>query len=200
MTAPFSLLASAFGGGGSELSTIEFAPGTATLAPAAKESLDKVAKALVERPALTLTVSGESSLESEREAWKRDRLQQAVRSEKRRQAIAAGAGANAEVSVGEAEYPALLKEVYKRADIVKPKNVVGLAKDLPANEMETLLLTGIAVNDDAMQQLAVRRAVVVRDYLATKDLPTSRLFLGAPKTVPGEGAWTPRADLKLTIE
>ena len=200
VTAPFSLLASAFGGGGGELSTIEFAPGTATLAPAAMESLDKVAKALVERPALTLTVSGESRLETEREAWKRERLQQIVRSEKRRQAIAAGASASAEVSVDEAEYPALLKEVYKRADIVKPKNVIGLAKDLPANEMEGLLLASIIVSDDAMQQLAVRRGVVVRDYLATKDLPTSRLFLGAPKTAPGEGAWTPRADLKLTIE
>ncbi|MEO8523666.1 MAG: DUF748 domain-containing protein [Caldimonas sp.] len=200
VTAPFSLLASAFGGGGSELSIVEFAPGTATLATPARESLDKVAKALVERPALTLTVSGESSLEGEREAWKRDRLQQIVRAEKRRQTIAAGAGADAEISVGEAEYPALLKEVYKRADIVKPKNVVGLAKDLPANEMETLLLASITVTDDAIRQLAVRRAVVVRDYLATRDLPTSRLFLGAPKTAPGEGAWTPRADLKLTTE
>ena len=200
VTAPFSLLASAFGGGGSELSTIEFAPGTATLAPAAKESLDKIAKALLERPTLTLTVSGESRLESEREAWKRDRLQQIVRSEKRRQAIAAGADAEAEVTVSEAEYPALLEEVYQRADIVKPKNVIGLAKDLPVNEMEPLLLASIVVSDDAMQQLAVRRGVVVRDYLAAKDLPTSRLFLGAPKTAPGEGAWTPRADLKLTVE
>ena len=200
VTAPFSLLASAFGGGGSELSTIEFAPGTATLAPAAKESLDKVAKALLERPALTLTVSGESRLGSEREAWKRERLQQIVRSEKRRQAIAAGADAEAEVTVGEAEYPALLKEVYKRADIVKPKNVIGLAKDLPANEMEGLLVASIVVSDDAMQQLAVSRGVVVRDYLATRELPTSRLFLGAPKTASGEGAWTPRADLKLTIK
>ncbi len=200
VTAPFALLASAFGGGADELSTIEFAPGTAMLAPAAKASLDKIAAALVERPALTLTVSGESRLESERDAWKRDRLQQIVRSEKRRQAIASGASADAAVSVGEAEYPALLKEVYKRADIVKPKNVIGLAKDLPASEMEGLLLASIVVGDDAMQQLAVRRAVAVRDYLATKDLPSSRLFLGAPKTAPGDGAWTPRADLKLTIE
>ena len=78
--------------------------------------------------------------------------------------------------------------------------MIGLAKDLPAGEMEALLLASITVSDDAMQQLAVRRAVVVRDYLATKDLPTRRLFLGAPKTAPGEGAWTPRADLKLTLE
>ena len=202
VTAPFALLASAFGGGSSELSIVEFAPGSSTLAPAAEESLDKVAKALLERPALTLTVSGESRLESEREAWKRERLQQIVRSEKRRQTIAAGAGASAsaEIAVGEAEYPALLKEVYKRADIGKPKNVVGLAKDLPAGEMEALLLASITVADDAMQQLAVRRAVVVRDYLATRSLPTSRLFLGAPRTAAGEGAWTPRADLKLTID
>jgi hypothetical protein len=36
-----------------------------------------------------------------------------------------------------------------------------------------------------MQQLAVRRGVVVRDYLATRELPTSRLFLGAPKVARG---------------
>ena len=64
----------------------------------------------------------------------------------------------------------LLKEVYRRADIVKPKNVVGLAKDLPPAEMEQVLLASMVVADDAMQQLAVRRGVAVRDYLATKDV------------------------------
>ncbi|MGZ5798887.1 MAG: DUF748 domain-containing protein, partial [Caldimonas sp.] len=123
-----------------------------------------------------------------------------VRSEKRRQAIAAGASPSAEVTVGEGEYAALLKEVYKRADIVKPKNVLGLAKDLPTAEMQALLLASITVGDEAMQQLAVRRGVAVRDYLASKELPASRLFLGAPKVASGEGVWTPRADLKLTME
>jgi len=51
-----------------------------------------------------------------------------------------------------------------------------------------------------MQQLAVRRGVVVRDYLATRELPSSRLFLGAPKVAAGDTAdWTPRVDLKLTL-
>ncbi|HWK85568.1 MAG TPA: DUF748 domain-containing protein, partial [Caldimonas sp.] len=199
VTAPFALLASALEGrGGGELSNVEFAAGTATLSPEAKAGLDKLAKALADRPALTLTVSGESRLEVERDAWKRERLQQAVRSEKRRQAIAGGAAADAEVTVGEREYSALLKEVYKRADIVKPKNIFGLAKDLPPAEMEALLLASINVGDEAMQQLAVRRAVAVRDYLASKELPTSRLFLGAPKTVHDDAAaWKPRADLAL---
>jgi hypothetical protein len=200
VTAPFALLASA-GGGSSENSTIGFAPGTATLTPEARQSLDKIAQALIDRPTLTLTISGESRLESEREAWKRERLQQAVRSEKRRRAIAGGANPSAEITVEAAEYPALLKEVYKRADIVKPKNAIGLAQDLPPAEMEALLLASIVVADDAMQQLAVRRAVVVRDYLATRELASSRLFLGAPKVTPGsdDAGWTPRVDLKLTV-
>jgi len=197
VTAPFKLLASAFGGGDEELSRVEFAPGSATLDASAQASLDKVAKALVDRPALSLTVTGESRLDSERDAWKKERLRQFVRAEKRRQAIAGGADASAGITVSDEEYPALLKEVYRRADVVKPKNVVGLTKDLPPAEMEQLLLANMVVADDAMQQLAVRRGVVVRDYLATKDVAIGRLFLGAPKIASEQPSWTPRADLKL---
>ena len=200
VTAPFALLASAFGGSSSELSRVEFAAGSATLDAAATASLDKVAKALADRPALGLTVTGESRLEVERDAWKKERLQQLVRAEKRRQALAAGAAASADVTVAEAEYPALLKEVYKRADIVKPKNVIGIAKDVPPGEMEALLLGNINVTADAMQQLAVRRGVAVRDYLASREIPIERLFLGAPKTASDETGWSPRADLKLATQ
>jgi hypothetical protein len=197
VSAPFHLIASAFGGSGEELSRVEFAPGSATLDASAQASLDKVAKALVDRPGLSLTVTGESRLDSERDAWKKERLNQIVRAEKRRQAIAGGADATAAVTVGDDEYPALLKEVYRRADIVKPKNVVGLTKDLPTAEMEQLLLANMTVADDAMEQLAVRRGVAVRDYLVTREVAVGRLFLGAPKVASGDAAWTPRADLKL---
>ena len=63
--------------------------------------------------------------------------------------------------------------------------------------MEALILANMIVDDDAMQQLAVRRGVAVRDYLATKRSPPSRLFLGAPKMASNDSNWTPRADLKL---
>jgi hypothetical protein len=65
--------------------------------------------------------------------------------------------------------------------------------------MEALLLAR-SRRRGAMQQLAVRRGVVVRDYLATRELPSSRLFLGAPKVAAGDAAdWKPRVDLKLTL-
>ncbi len=105
VTAPFALLASALGGGGAELSRVEFAPGVATLDASAREGLDKIATALAERPALTLTVTGESRLDRERDAWKKERLAQVVRAEKRRQAIAGGASAQADVTVGESRVP-----------------------------------------------------------------------------------------------
>ncbi|MDW5443216.1 DUF748 domain-containing protein [Polaromonas sp. SM01] len=197
ITAPFSLLAGAFGGGGDELSSVSFAPGSAQLATEAKAGLDKVAKALLDRPALKLTVVGGSSAEVESEGFKRERLNELVRAEKRRSTVKEGGTTTAVVAISPAEYPALLKEVYKRADMPKPRNVVGLSKDLPVDEMEKLLLANIKLSDDAFRELAVQRGVAVKDYLASKDLPSDRLFLGAAKTGPTDAKWTPRAELNL---
>jgi hypothetical protein len=196
--APFSLLAHALGGGGEALRMVGFPAGSAQLSAEAKAGLDKVAKALVDRPALRLTVVGTSSLEAEREGFKRERLNQLVRAEKRRQLVKEGENAE-EVSVSPADYPALLKEVYKRADMPKPRNLVGLIKDQPVPEMEKLLLASLPASEDALRELALQRGVAVRDYLASRGLPTARLFLGAVKVVPPEAKWTPRAELNLAM-
>ena len=171
-----------------------FAPGSAALAPEARAGLDKVARALQERPALRMTVVGTASLDAEREALKRERLDALLRAQKRR---AGALAADASVSVTPTERPALLKEVYRRADIPKPRNLVGLARDLPDAEMEALLLANIQVDEQAVRVLAVQRGVAVRDYLATRDLPSQRLFLGAAKAVAPEAKWSPRAELNL---
>ena len=198
ITAPFSLLTSAFGGG-EELSTVGFTAGSARLAPDAKAGLDKVAKALLDRPSLRLTVVGTSSLEAEREGFKQERLDELVRAEKRRATVKDGGTTSAVVNASATEYPALLKEVYKRAEMPKPRNVIGLAKDLPVDEMERLLLADIKASDNAMRELAVQRGVAVKDYLASKNLPAERLFLGTAKAVPPEAKWTPRAELNLAM-
>ena len=97
----------------------------------------------------------------------------------------------------DAETPALLKEVYRRADLPKPRNLIGIAKDIPAGEMEALLLANIAVTEDAMRDLALQRGVAVKEYLADKQLPPERLFLGAAKPGAVDAKWTPRAELSL---
>ena len=202
VTAPFSLLASVLGGGGEELSMVNFAPGSASLSAEARAGLDKVAKALLERPALNMTVVGSASLVHEREAYKRAQLQALVLAEKRRGAVLDGvtAAEASALALSAQDYPMLLKAVYKRADFPKPRNLIGLAKDIPVPEMEALLLANLRVTEAAMRTLAEQRGVAVRDYLASLKLPMERLFLGAAKAVTDDAKWQPRAELNLATQ
>ncbi|WP_225781505.1 DUF748 domain-containing protein [Xenophilus sp. Marseille-Q4582] len=197
VTAPFSLLTGGLGGGSGDSSTVPFAAGSAVLSDEAKKSLDQVVKALTDRPELRLTVVGVSSFEKEREAFRRQRLREMALSEKRRAAVRAGQDPRQVAPVSDAEYPALVEAVYKRADITKPRNMVGLARDLPTSEMEALLLASIPVDAQAIRELAVARGAAVRDYLLERQLPSERLFLGNVRT-DGQGSdWKPGAELQL---
>ncbi|OJU89790.1 MAG: hypothetical protein BGO13_00780 [Burkholderiales bacterium 66-5] len=187
ITAPFSLLASAFGGG-DEQGAVAFAAGSSQLNAQSREQLEKIAQALADRPALKATVIGWALPRQEKDGWKEQQLQAMLLAEKRREAVQEGKDAAAIAQVSAEEYPALLKRVYQRAgNIKKPRNLIGMAKDLPQVEMEKLLLDSIAVPDDAMQALALARSVAVRDYLAEHKVPVDRLFIGASKLQqPGE--------------
>lgn len=202
ITSPFSLLASALGGS-DELGQVAFAPGSAALDAPARQQLDKVARALQDRPALRMTVVGQASAEAEHSAWKRQRLQEMLLAQKRRALLRSGQPADAAIEVSASEYPALLKELYRRADMAKPRNMVGMAKDVPQAEMESLLLANTPVPDNAMRELALARGMAVRDYLAGQPLPLERLFLGAVKMVPSASSapsaasWVPHAELTL---
>jgi hypothetical protein len=200
ITAPFSLLTGGLGGGSGESSAITFEPGSSVLSASAKEGLDKVVKALTDRPTLQMTVVGTSSLDKERDAYQRQRVRQLTQAEKRRVAVRAGQTGTDVPPVTDAEYPELLTAVYKRADITKPRNLVGLAKDLPVKEMENLLLASIPVDEESMRQLAVERGAAVRDYLLAQKLTSERLFLGAVRTSASGADWKPGAELNLTMK
>jgi stage V sporulation protein SpoVS len=197
VTAPFSLLSGAFGGS-SESGVVAFAPGRAQIDAQARESLEKVAASLRERPALKLTVVGEASEAQDREAWKQAELDRLLLAQKRRQVLRDGKSAESVNEVPAAEVPALTKALYSRSDFTKPRNAIGMAKDLPTDQMRSLLLAQITVPDDAMRELALARGVAVRDYLAQQQLPLERLFLGAPKLDSQEPQWSPRAQLSLS--
>ncbi len=200
VTSPFALLASVFDGDDGELGTVNFAPGSAALSTEARANLDKVAQAMRERPALTLTVAGTASLAAEREGYQREQLSALMLAEKRRAAVVAGKLADTVAPVTEAERPELLKLVYRRARIPKPRNLLGLAKDLPPAEMETLLLASIPVTEEHMRELAQTRGVAVKDYLSSRELGLDRLFLGASKMEVADGQWAPHAELSLTMK
>ena len=72
VTSPFSLLASAFGGG-EELSYVEFAPGSAALTEDSQQRIDTLIKALTDRPGLKMDLSGradpKTDMEGLRQAW-----------------------------------------------------------------------------------------------------------------------------------
>lgn len=211
VTAPFSLLAHAFGGSANTLGSVNFPLGSTALTAEAREGLDKVAKALTERPTLKLTVVGSASLDAERDALQREKLRRRVEAEKRRNTVLQGTAleipkeegdssaddASADPAVSDTEYATLLKAIYQRANIPKPRNALGRVKDLPLPEMEQLLLVNMPADEDAIRQLAIQRGVAVRDYLAARQLPLDRLFLGASKTVDAGSNWKPQADLQL---
>jgi uncharacterized protein involved in outer membrane biogenesis len=199
VTAPFALLSGAFSGG-DESGAVNFAPGSARLDARARESLAKIVKALNDRPALKMTVVGEARDAEDRQAWKAVELDRQLLAQKRRQAIRDGKSGEDVAEITDTERPALLKAVYSRSDIKKPRNMIGLAKDLPPEQMKALLVDSIAVPDDAMRELALARGVAVRDYLASQQLPLERLFLGAPRLEGQDKDWTPRAQLSLSAK
>jgi hypothetical protein len=200
LTAPFALLS---GGGSEDLSFVAFDPGTATMSSAGRATLDKVAKALTERPALKMTVTGAADPQSERAAIQQAALDARVAAEQRREALRVGAAASAPLPpLNAAQREAIVKRLYGDTKLPdKPRNVIGLAKDIPLAEMETLLRRATVVSADSARELALQRGLAVRDALVAKGLPSERLFLAAPKLrASGEddAAWSPRVQLALS--
>lgn len=195
VTSPFTLIASLFGGG-EELSMIDFDPGRTALGTTAVKRLESLAKAMADRPALNLEITGRADPETEREGMKRAALDRAVRAEKLREQARRGVeGGSAEgVEVKTEEYADLLRRVYKEAKFPKPRNLIGMQKDLPVEEMEKLLLANLATADEDVRQLAQRRGEVVQAWLVEQGkIPMERVFLLPPKV----GA-DPKADPKAS--
>jgi hypothetical protein len=111
-----------------------------------------------------------------------------------------------DLTVSPQAYPALLARVYKAAKFPKPRNALGFEKDLPADEMEKLLLANHQVADAGLAELGRRRAQSIQDWLvAHGPLGAARIFIvDTPLAVHAEGpdvaantAHLSRADFSL---
>jgi hypothetical protein len=179
VTAPFAIIG-ALGGGGEELAYIEFAPGSADVTQASEAKLGSIARALAERPALKLDVSGRIDPGTDRDGLRKASIGRQVRAQK---AKALGKAVDdEEIIVTAEEYPKYLAAAYRAADFPRPRNVIGLLKDLPVPEMEALMLTHAGATDDDLRRLANDRAQRVKNWLVDRgQIPAERVFLTAPR-------------------
>ncbi len=190
VTAPFSLIASAFGGsGGDELSYIEFADGRANLTQTAEARIKTIATAMNNRPALKLDISARVDPVNDRDGLQQTSIERKVKAQKIKELVRQGTAPKSvdDIRVDKTEYERYLKAAYSDESFPKPRNIIGLAKDLPVSEMESLMLKHAAVSDDDLRELANRRAQAVRDALLTSGQVTAdRLFIVAAKPLSSE--------------
>lgn len=187
VTSPFALIGSMFGGG-EELSNVEFAPGRATIDAEAQKRLENLSKALIDRPALKLEIEGRVDPENDPEGLKHARIERKVRAAKREDMTKEGVEVESlsSVQVSDEEYPALLERVYRAEKFPKPRNMVGLVKTLPVEEMEKLMLTNSTVDEEDLTDLGDRRAKAVRDWLIEHQVDGDRIFLRPTQPVASE--------------
>lgn len=187
-TSPFALLGAIFGGG-EELSYLEFDPGSSVIPESGTAKLGNLVKVLADRPALKLEIEGHVDVEKDGEGMRQQIFRRKVAARKLADIVKTGQPAPVldNVRVDAAEYPKYLTLAYKAEKFPKPRNFIGMAKDLPVPEMEKLMLTHVQVTDDDLRQLAVERASHVRDRIvAVGKVEPGRVFLVEPKTLPPE--------------
>lgn len=106
--------------GADEWSRIESVPGTTRLAEGAPSALQKIAQALQDRPALRLTLAGHADPVAKRAA------------------------------LGDTERARLLKRLHTDTPLPdRPRNLIGLLKELPAAAMRARLEAAVAVTPDS---------------------------------------------------
>ncbi len=113
-TSPFSLLGSMFGAG-EELSYVNFAPGQAVIPDTETNKLDTLAKALYERPELTVEINGSADPDQDRAPLAQMKLQQQIKSLWVKELTDAGKPAVTvdQVQLEPREYERLLRKDYK---------------------------------------------------------------------------------------
>jgi uncharacterized protein involved in outer membrane biogenesis len=203
VSSPFA----AIGGGGKDLSHVDFQPGTALIAEGGQEVIVKVAKALDDRPQLKLGIVAMADPVSEAEAMRRAAFEARLRDEQRRERGRAALGSSGEPAplppLTAEQRSRLVEQIYEDTRLPdKPRNFIGMAKGIPVVEMEVMLVAAIPVDAAAGRLLAQQRGRMVRESLMAKGLGSERLFIGEPK-LRGDAAdnapWVPQVQLTLSV-
>jgi hypothetical protein len=181
VTAPFSLIANAFGGNGQELGYVEFDAGSAKLTDADKQKLDTIVKALTDKPSIRMDLIGRVDPKVDEPALRTQYVDRLVKQQKVKDVVGNGESVDlSQVTVDPKDYDKYLTKAYKSADFKKPRNFIGMTKALPDDDMKGALEANAPIDEASLRQLAQQRAQSVQQYLAGK-IDSSRVFIVAPK-------------------
>jgi len=188
VTAPFDLIGSLLGIKGDTLKAVAFAAGEATVDAVARERLDMLAKVLLKRPKLGLTIRGTYDPEADAFALKQAALV--------REVLARSGEDN--VSTQDALVPGLLEPLFeerlgKEALKAIKEEVDAMDADRETKQrayQEKLIARMIATQplpEDALAALARTRAGAVRDYMiAAQSIEAERITVLDPQSVKAE--------------
>ncbi|WP_174362862.1 DUF748 domain-containing protein [uncultured Caballeronia sp.] len=182
VTAPFSLLANAFGGGknAEELGYVEFDPGSSTLSDAGKEKLDTIAKALADKPSIKMDLSARVDPAVDEPGLRAAYVDRQVKLAKMKDANDDNPNISpSTITLSPDEYTKFLTKAYKDADFKKPRNMIGMTKTLPDADMKAALAANAPIDEAALGTLAQKRASAVKAYFDGK-IDSKRIFIVSP--------------------
>ncbi len=172
-TAPFRMLGGLVSGGGSEdLGNVSFAAGSSELSKDAQVALDKLAKALKERPTLRLEIEGTAAANSDGPFLAAERLEREYQYNYYKILQRRGDKVPAQASllvVPEKEKAPLLEGIYRTRLKQQPP---AEWKDLGDDDRTAKLRDGViqfwSASDVLLRQLGQDRASTIKDYLVDK--------------------------------
>lgn len=191
--APFKFIAGLVSGDDQDLSQISFAPGQTALDSSAQGTLDTLATALQERPALTLEIEGLSTIQEDGPPLAAARLEEEYQQLLYQSLQRSGAKVPAnpsELTVEDDDKPALLEGIYRsRLKRQPPPEWAELDSDERAPLMQQAVLDNWSSNALMLRRLAQARAAEIKAYLVERGgLDAQRLYLIDVSTQDSSGA------------
>lgn len=182
LASPFSLIGSIFGGGGEDMNFVLFQPGRNELDPGGISKLETTIKALTEREKLKLEVDGVIDPVADKNGLvdvifetkvKQQKFNSLSRKERAETTVD-------EVVVAPEEYEEFLFEAYAEEpdeEGVRPTTLF-MVDEQPVEVMEKFIRDRIVVEQADLNELAMRRAKAVKDFIIERNPElTDRVFL-----------------------
>lgn len=185
---PFTLIAS-LTGGGEELSYVEFDYGSDAVTDEGRKKISLIGKALYDRPNIRLDVEGYADAEKDKAELIKEEFNRRMKAQKLKDTLAKG-GQDVtldQIGISGQDYEKYLKMTYKASKFSKPRNIFGMEKNIPPDEMKNLIMAHIEITDGDLRALAARRARNVKEILLQAgNIGAERIFIVEPSSIAPE--------------